>query len=96
MKKEVHMSNQLLNKYAEIISSLNASNGIKVVSVEEINDNEVFLWMKDSFESYFSEISETRFPLTILMDKIFTGLEINCGYKLKVSTNRIFSKGDIH
>jgi hypothetical protein len=33
------MSNQLLNKYAEIISSLKASNGIKVVSVEEINDN---------------------------------------------------------
>jgi hypothetical protein len=54
------MSNQLLNKYAEIISSLKASNGIKVVSVEEINDNEVFLRLKDLFESYFSEISETR------------------------------------
>ena len=53
MKKEVHMSNQLLNKYAEIISSLKASNGIKVVSVEEINDNEAFLRLKDSFESYF-------------------------------------------
>jgi hypothetical protein len=53
------MSNQLLNKYAEIISSLKASNGIKVVSVEEIQDNEVFLMLKDSFESYFSEISET-------------------------------------
>jgi hypothetical protein len=53
MKKEVHMSNQLLNKYAEIISSLKASNGIKVVSAEEINDNEVFLRLKDSFESYF-------------------------------------------
>ncbi len=47
------MSNQLLNKYAEIISSLKASNGIKVVSAEEINDNEVFLRLKDSFESYF-------------------------------------------
>ena len=44
------MSNQLLNKYAEIISSLKASNGIKVVSVEEINDNEVFLRLKDSIE----------------------------------------------
>ena len=51
------MSNQLLNKYAEIISSLKASNGIKVVLVEEINYNEVFLRLKDSFESYFSEIS---------------------------------------
>ena len=51
--KEVHMSNQLLNKYAEVISSLKASNGIKVVSVEEIQDNEVFLRLKDSFESYF-------------------------------------------
>ena len=47
------MSNQLLNKYAEIISSLKkVSNGIKVISVEEINDNEVFLRLKDSFESY--------------------------------------------
>ena len=53
MRKEVHMSNQLLNKYAEIISSLKAANGIKVVSVEEIQDNEVFLRLKDSFESYF-------------------------------------------
>jgi hypothetical protein len=69
------MSNQLLNKYSEIISSLKASNGIKVVSVEEINDNEVFLRLKDSFESDFSEISETRLPLLILMDKIFTALE---------------------
>jgi hypothetical protein len=30
------MSNQLLIKYTEIIRSLKASNGIKVVSVEEI------------------------------------------------------------
>jgi hypothetical protein len=36
------MSNQLLNKYAEVISSLKASNGIKVVSIEEIKDNGVF------------------------------------------------------
>jgi len=76
------MSNQLLNKYSEIISSLKASNGIKVVSVEEINDNEVFLRLKDSFESYFSEISETRLPLHILMDKIFTAVEMKGGYKL--------------
>ena len=41
MKKEVHMSNQLLNKYAEIISSLKASNGIKIISVEENKDNGV-------------------------------------------------------
>ena len=54
------MSNHLVNKYAEIISSLKASNGIKIVSVEEIKDNDVFLRLKDSFESYFSEISETR------------------------------------
>ena len=46
------MSNQLLNKYAEVISSLKVSNGIKVISVEEINDNEVFLRLKDLFESY--------------------------------------------
>jgi hypothetical protein len=52
MKKEVHMSNQLLNKYAEIISSLKASNGIKVVSVDEIKGNKVFLRLKDLFESY--------------------------------------------
>jgi hypothetical protein len=58
------MSNQLLNKYAEIINSVKVSNGIKVVLVEEINDNEVFLKLKDSFESYFSEISETRLPST--------------------------------
>jgi hypothetical protein len=90
------MSNQLLNKYAEIISSFKASNGIKVVSVEEINDNEVFLMLKDSFESYFSEISKTRLPLTILMDEIFMAVEMKGGYKLKVSTNRIFPKGDIH
>lgn len=75
------MSNQLLNKYAEIISSLKASNGIKVVSVEEINDNKVFLRLKDSFESYFSEISESRLPLTILMDEIFTAVEMKGGYK---------------
>lgn len=43
------MSNQLLNKYAEIISSLKASNGIKIVSGEEINNNAVFLRLKDSF-----------------------------------------------
>jgi hypothetical protein len=96
MRKEVHMSNQLLNKYAEIISSLKASNGIKVVSAEEINDNDVFLRLKDSFDSYFSEISESRLPLIILMDKIFTAVEIKSGYILKVSTNRIFPKGDIH
>lgn len=96
MKKEVHMSNQLLNKYAEIISSLKASNGIKVVSVEEIQDNEVFLRLKDSFESYFSEISETRLPLLILMDKIFTAVEMKGGYKLKITANRIFPKGEIH
>jgi len=54
-EKEVHMSNQLLNKYAEVISSLKASNGIKVVSVEEINDHDVFLRLKESFKSYFSE-----------------------------------------
>ncbi len=41
MEKEVHMSNQLLNKYAEIISSLKASNGIKIISVEENKDNEL-------------------------------------------------------
>jgi hypothetical protein len=52
------MSNQLLNKYAEIISSLKASNGIKVVSVEEINDNEVFLRLKDSFEAYFETLTQ--------------------------------------
>ena len=52
------MSNQLLNKYAEIISSLKASNGIKVVSVEEIQDNEVFLKLKDSFESYFETLNQ--------------------------------------
>ena len=69
------MSNQLLIKYTEIISSLKASNGIKVVSVEEINYNAVFLRLKDSFESYFSEISETQLPLTILMDEIFTAVE---------------------
>jgi hypothetical protein len=96
MKKEVRMSNQLLNKYAEIISSLKASNGIKVVSVEEIQDNEVFLRLKDSFESYFSDISENRLPLLILMDKIFTAVEMKGGYKLKVSTNRIFPITDIH
>jgi hypothetical protein len=45
-----------LNKYAEINCSLKASNGIKVVSVEEIKDNEVFLRLRDLFESYFSEI----------------------------------------
>ncbi len=90
------MSNQLLNKYPEIISSLKASNGIKVVSVEEIKDNEVFLRLKDSFESYFSEISESRLPLLILMDKIFTAVEMKSGYKLKISTNRIFPKGEIH
>jgi hypothetical protein len=88
------MSNQLLNKYAEIISSLKASNGIKVVSVEEINDNEVFLRLKDSFESYFSEISETRLPLLILMDKIFTAVEIKSGYKLKVHNYLFFELPD--
>ncbi len=84
------MSNQLLSKYAEIISSLKASNGIKVVSVEEINDNEVFLKLKDSFESYFSEISETRLPLTILMDEIFTAVEMKSGYKLKAHNYLFF------
>jgi hypothetical protein len=58
MKKEVHMSNQLLNKYAEVISSLKVSNGIKVISVEEINDNEVFLRLKDSFEAYFETLTQ--------------------------------------
>ena len=88
------MSNQLLNKYAEIIRSLKASNGIKLVSVEEINDNEVFLRLKDSFESYFSEISETRFPLLILMDKIFTAVEMKSGYKLKVRNYLFFELPD--
>ena len=90
------MSNQLLNKYAEIINSLKVSNGIKVVSVEEIQDNEVFLKLKDSFESYFSEISQTRLPFTIQVDEIFMAVEMKGGYKLKVSTDRIFPKGDIH
>jgi hypothetical protein len=94
MKKEIHMSNQLLIKYTEIISSLKASNGIKVVSVEEINDNEVFLRLKDSFESYFSEISESRLPLLILMDKIFTAVEMKGGYKLKVHNYLFFELPD--
>jgi GNAT superfamily N-acetyltransferase len=88
------MSNQLLNKYAEIISYLKASNGIKVVSVEEINDNEIFLRLKDSFESYFSEISETQLPLLILMDKIFTAVEMKSGYKLKVHNYLFFELPD--
>jgi len=58
MKKDVHMSNQLLNKYAEIINSLKVSNGIKVVSVEEIKDNDVCLRLKDSFESYFETLNQ--------------------------------------
>ena len=52
------MSNQLLKKYAEIISSLKVSSGIKVVSVEEKKDNEVFLRMKDSFEAYFETLNQ--------------------------------------
>ena len=94
MEKRVHLSNQLLNKYAEIFSSLKASNGIKVVSVKEINDNEVFLRLKASFESYFSEISETRLPLLILMDKIFTAVEMKSGFKLKVHNYIFFELPD--
>ena len=52
------MSTQLLNKYAAVISSLKVSNGIKVISVEEINDNEVFLRLKDSFEAYFETLTQ--------------------------------------
>jgi hypothetical protein len=30
------------------------------------------------------------------MDEIFMAVEMKGGYKLKVSTNRIFPKGEIH
>ncbi len=76
------MSNQLLNKYAEIISSLKASNGIKVVSVDEINDNEVFLRLKDSFEAYFETLNQQfssikKGPERVLFSLLSLFLSIN-------------------
>ena len=41
MKKEVHTSNQLLNKFAKIISSLKGSIGINIGLFDQNEDNEV-------------------------------------------------------
>jgi len=73
------MSNQLLNKYTEIISSLKATNLIKVISVEEIKDNEVFLRLRDLFESYFSEIIKPEMVFLIsseVKNKLFVNEEM--------------------
>jgi hypothetical protein len=44
---EFSMGNRLLEKYLEVIKSIKESTEIKIVSVEEVEDNQVFLAVKE-------------------------------------------------
>jgi hypothetical protein len=41
------MGNRLLEKYQDVIKSIKESTGIKIVSVEEVEDNQAFLAVKE-------------------------------------------------
>jgi hypothetical protein len=43
------MGNRLLEKYQDVIKSIKDSTGIKIVSVEEVEDNQAFLAVKEEF-----------------------------------------------
>lgn len=88
------MGNQLVKKYEEVIQSVQESTGIKIVSVEEIADNEVFIRLKDSFKPYFSDFSEFGDRLTLVIDKILTVVELKNGGKLKVHNYLFFELPD--
>ena len=45
--KEYSMGNRLLEKYQDVIKSIKESTGIKIVSVEEVEDNQAFLAVKE-------------------------------------------------
>ena len=44
------MGNRLLEKYQDVIKSIKDSTGIKIVSVEEVEDNQAFLAVKEEFD----------------------------------------------
>ena len=48
------MGNRLLEKYQDVIKSIKDSTGIKIVSVEEVEDNQAFLAVKEEFDQRFS------------------------------------------
>jgi len=45
--EEYSMGNRLLEKYQDVIKSIKESTGIKIVSVEEVEDNQAFLAVKE-------------------------------------------------
>ncbi len=64
------MGNRLLEKYQDVIKSINESTGIKIVSVEEVEDNQAFLAVEKliSRGSGFSRNSTGSTPTAGLED----------------------------
>jgi GNAT superfamily N-acetyltransferase len=88
------MRNRLLKKYEKEISYIRNSSGINVVSVEEIQDNEVFSRLRDSFEPYFLLIDKSKVPLKYESSDIYSIVELSRGAKMKIHNCLYFELPD--
>jgi hypothetical protein len=81
---ELKMSNKIMTKYEEEIKSIRSASGINIISVEEVDDNEVFLKLKESFYPFFTVYSMVEIPLQFEASDIYTIVEFKKGAKMKV------------
>lgn len=78
------MGNELLIRYQDEIKSIKSSLGIKITSIEEVEDNEVFLLLKDSFETYFTIFNRFVIPLNFETSTIHSIVELKKGALMKI------------
>lgn len=78
------MGNELLIRYQDEIKSIKSSLGIKITSIEEVEDNEVFLLLKDSFETYFTIFNRFVIPLNFETSTIHSIVELKKGVLMKI------------
>jgi hypothetical protein len=77
------MGNRLLEKYQDVIKSIKESTGIKIVSVEEVEDNQAFLAVKEEFDQRFS-FFDVNSPISYEYSSINSVVDMKKGYLAKV------------
>ena len=87
------MGNRLLEKYQDVIKSIKESTGIKIVSVEEVEDNQAFLAVKEEFDQRFS-FFDVNSPISYEYSNINSVVDMKKGGKLKTHNYVYFSFPD--
>jgi hypothetical protein len=87
------MGNRLLEKHQDVIKSIKESTGIKIVSVEEVEDNHAFLAVKKEFDQRFS-FFDVNSPISYEYSSINSVVDMKKGGKLKTHNYVYFSFPD--